>query len=197
MPLPRRDRTRARLRVLFGVYVVLLIWIVLWKLNLPWIGVHRLVKLVPFVPTGAEGPSEPLEIAINFLLFVPFGIYLALLAPSWRWWRATLVVAGTSLLLEAAQFAFGVGSSDTSDLIVNTMGGLAGMGLVAAIVRRQRPELARAVIARGLSIGTVLAVAAAAVFVAAPLHYGRPPGDGPRQAPGQSMETGVGTEAGR
>jgi hypothetical protein len=47
---PTRERTRPWLVALFGVYVVLLVWLVLWKLDVPWVGsgARRTVKLVPF-----------------------------------------------------------------------------------------------------------------------------------------------------
>lgn len=173
--------TKRRLSVLFATYLVLLVWVVLWKLDLPWIGVHRLIKLVPFAPVGDEGPSEAYEIAINFFLFLPFGVYLRLVAPAWRWWRATAVFAASSVVLEAAQYVLGVGSSDVTDVVVNVAGGLAGVALVA-LAQRGLGARADAVVMRICTIGTVIALVGSALFIAAPLHYGRPP-DGDRLAP--------------
>lgn len=158
---------------LFGVYLVLLVWAVLWKLQLPWIGegTLRTVKLVPFVAGVDTGPSAPPEVAANLLLFVPFGLYLGLLAPAWSLWTAAGVVAGTSLALEVAQYVLAVGSSDITDLIVNTAGGLAGIGLLALASRGLRAKTA-AVMTRVCSVATVFAVVAVGMFVASPVRYG-------------------------
>ena len=80
-----REDGRALLVMLFVIYLALLTWIVLWKLQIPYLGWRgmRHIKLVPFPPTARAGASEPLEVAVNVLLFVPFGLYLTLLAPSW------------------------------------------------------------------------------------------------------------------
>jgi glycopeptide antibiotics resistance protein len=170
-------RTRPLLAGLFGLYLVLLAWVVLWKFEVPWVGepAMRVVKLVPFVATSDAGASDPVEVALNFLLFVPFGLYVSLLAPTWRWWRAAMVVAGGSLALETAQFVLAVGSFDVTDLAVNTAGGLAGFGL--AVLARSR--LGARTVTRICVIGTVLAVVACALVVASPLRFAAPPGDLP------------------
>jgi glycopeptide antibiotics resistance protein len=158
--------------VLFGVYLVLLVWIVLWKLEVPYIGGGGLrhIKVVPFVSAAEDGASEPLEVIANVVLFVPFGVYLGLIAPSWPWWRLGGVVAGTSLLFEVTQWVLSVGSCDITDLIVNTAGGLAGLGLLT-LARRRLQDRTSTVVTRICAIGTVLFILAAAIFIASPLHY--------------------------
>lgn len=131
----------------------------------------REIKLVPFVPSGRVGASAPFEVGVNGVLFVPFGIYLGLLASSWPWWKAAGPIAGASLVLEVAQYVLALGSSDVTDLIVNTAGGLAGVGLLALARRRLQARTAT-VMTRVCSIATVLALLAIAIFVASPLRYG-------------------------
>ena len=46
--------------------------------------------------------------------------------------------AGASLVLETAQHVLSTGSFDITDVIVNTAGGLAGLGLLALARRRLR-----------------------------------------------------------
>ena len=128
---PARSPARSRLAALFVVYLALLVWTVLWKLEVPWVGGDRMVKLVPFVATDGAGASAPLEVVVNLLLFVPFGLYLGLLVPARRWWALAGVVAGSSLALEVGQYVLAVGRSDTTDVVVNTAGGLVGLGLAA------------------------------------------------------------------
>lgn len=171
--------SRIRLTVLLAVYLVLLAWIVLWKLDVPWVGgVDRVIKLVPFVRSSENGASPPVEVAVNLLLFVPFGLYLGLLKPAWEWWRVAGVVAAGSLALEVAQYALAVGSTDVTDLIVNTAGGLVGFGLLVLLRRRLKGRTV-AVLTRACTIGTVLFVLACGLFIASPLHFGPPPGGMP------------------
>ena len=134
-----RSLARASLVALFVVYLLLLGWIVIWKLESPWVGGDRAIKLVPFLATGEAGASAPAEVFVNLVLFVPFGLYLGLLAPSRPWWRVATTVVGGSLALESTQYLLGVGRSDVTDVVVNLVGGLAGLGLLAlAGVRLQR-----------------------------------------------------------
>ena len=170
---PSRAGERTRLLVLFVVYLVLLAWIVLWKLEIPWVGGGelRLIKLVPFAPSGEAGASTPREVIANVLLFVPFGLYLGLIATSWSWRKVGGAVIGASLILEVAQYGLAIGSSDLTDVIVNTAGGLAGLGLLALARRRFQARTA-AVMTRVCSIGTVLALVAVVIFIASPLRYG-------------------------
>ena len=163
-----RTRPRTRLVALFAVYLVLLGWVVLWKLEVPWVGEAgwRIVKLVPFVATDSAGASTRFDVVANLALFVPFGLYLGLLAPSWRWWRAAATFAAASLGLEVAQYVLAVGSSDLTDVVVNTAGGLVGL----AVARR----VSAAALTRACAIGTVLAVLAGALVVASPLRFGPP-----------------------
>lgn len=152
----------------FAVYIVLLAWIILWKLEVPWIGeaagLPRPLKLVPFLPSGDAGGSRPLEVVANVLLFVPFGIYLGVLT-RWRWWAVLAAAAGFSLALEVTQHLISVGSFDSTDVIVNTAGGLLGF----VLVRRLALPWSRI-----LLIGGVIAVLAVVAFLASPLHYQQP-----------------------
>lgn len=106
----------------------------------------------------------------NLALFVPFGVYLGLLAPSWAWWMTACAVAGPSLVLEVTQYVFGIGSSDVTDVITNTVGGLAGLGLLV-LARRRLGTRTATVMTRVCSIGTVLILLASAILVAAPLRH--------------------------
>jgi len=172
------QRVRRTLVVLFVLYLVLLVWIVLWKVHVPFIGRDdmRGIKLVPFTSGDGFGSSDPYELAANLLLFVPLGIYLSLLVPRWHWGRIVAVAAGVSLLLEVAQFILAAGSSDITDLIVNVAGGLVGV-IVAAIARRGLKERTGMVMAWVLGIGTVLSLAAI-VFIIVSFPRMPQPGSG-------------------
>ena len=167
-----REDGRGRLIALFVGYLLVLAWIVLWKLQLPYVGEGALrhIKLVPFASTAEDGPSEPLEVIANVVLFVPFGLYLGLIAPSLSWWKLAGVVGGSSLLFEITQLVLSVGSCDITDLVVNTAGGLAGLGLLV-FARRRLQDRTATVMTRVCTIGTVLFVLAAAIFIASPVRF--------------------------
>lgn len=156
--------------VLFVMYLVLLAWTILWKLEAPYVGAAALlprpVKFVPFFPSGDADGSAPAEVALNVLLFVPFGFYLGLLAPSWRWWKPLLVFSGASLALEVIQYLISVGTADVTDVISNTLGGVAGLALIRLLVR----ILTTTTLARICVVFTVLSVVAAAAFIASPIR---------------------------
>jgi len=174
-----RNQSSARRRTLLtwaGVaYLVLLTWVVLWKLEVPWIGgaaaLLRPLKLVPFAASGDAGASAPAEVVINLVIFVPYGLFIGALAPAWAWWKAAGAFLGTSLVLESTQHLISTGSFDTTDLIVNTAGGLIGFGIFASL-RRRLGDRAPVIMARVCVIVTAIALAAVVAFVASPLHYG-------------------------
>ncbi|RDV44944.1 VanZ family protein [Leifsonia sp. ku-ls] len=173
----RRDH-RVLIAGLFAVYLALLTWVVLWKLGVPslHVGDTRAVKLVPFVAGDGYGVNTPFEMTANLGLFVPFGVYLALLAPTWRWWRIAGLAAVLSVGFETTQYVLAVGSSDVTDVILNTAGAVTGVALLT-LVRRALGGWTATVLVAVCAGGTVLALAAAAAFVAGPVRYGPPPGE--------------------
>jgi len=162
-----RPPTRTALVALFVVYLVVLVWTVLWKLEVPWTGGDTMVKLVPFVAAGGAGASAPVEVVANLVLFVPLGIYLGLLAPRWPWWAAAGTIAGASVALEVTQYVLAVGRSDTTDVIVNTVGGLVGLGLLA-LARHTLAARTATVMTQICSIATVLALLGGGLYLASP-----------------------------
>lgn len=164
---------------MFVTYLVLLTWVVLWKLEIPFVGdgTERQVKLVPFVATARAGASAPFEVLANVMIFVPSGVYLGLLAPLTRWWRLAGTIAGASLTFEVVQYLLAVGRTDLTDVVANTAGGVVGLALVG-MVRLRWPDGTCLVMTRVCAAVTVLWVAAVGLFVVSPLHYGpRPSGD--------------------
>jgi glycopeptide antibiotics resistance protein len=176
VPVPSAAPARRRaVAAFFAVYLVLLVWIVLWKLGVPSTGHVRALKLVPFVAGDGYGASTPMEMTANVLLFVPLGAYLGLLAPRWRWWAVTGVGALVSVALETAQYVLAVGSTDSSDVILNTAGVLLGVAALAAARGLHRARGPR-VIAWACALVTVLAVAGTAAVVTSPIHLHPPRG---------------------
>ncbi|MFD2328190.1 VanZ family protein [Cohnella sp. GCM10020058] len=75
-----------------------------------------------------DQPYDIVNLFGNIALFVPLGIFVALLSRS-GWTSAAVRAFGVSLALECAQIVFMMGSFDVDDLILNTLGGLIGYGL--------------------------------------------------------------------
>ncbi|MFC7486384.1 VanZ family protein [Knoellia sp. CPCC 206453] len=172
---PQERRRRVLLATLFLVYLVLLTWVVMWKLEMPWVGGGvRNVKLVPFVTgSNGDGASQPIEVWANLLLFVPFGVYLRLLAPSWSPLSMTALAVGVSGAMEAAQFVLAVGRTDSSDVIANTAGAAVGIVLFALVQHGIGPR-ARRLMTRACLAGTAVALVACGLFVSGPIRYGPP-----------------------
>lgn len=111
------------------IYLVLLTWIILFKMSLriPPLGHYRMINMIPFAdPAIINGKVNQTEQIYNFLIFVPVGIYLSLLFGS-RFLKNSLIIAGISLFYEVMQYILGIGATDVTDLLLNTAGGIAGL----------------------------------------------------------------------
>lgn len=109
-------------RALFVLNALFLVWAILWKCGVPFIGdgTQRAINFLPF------NGNTSWEMQLNVLLFVPYGFLLSAVTTMRLPWRI-LAVASTSALLEVAQYLLSVGQSDITDLLLNTAGGLIGI----------------------------------------------------------------------
>ena len=117
---------------LFIIYLLVLSWIVLLKARISFatLVVGRSVNLIPF---GAvlvhNGLPDYNEIIYNVLAFVPFGVFLCMLGKRKSFVQLLVPIALLSLFFEVVQYAFSIGTSDITDLIANTVGGIIGIGI--------------------------------------------------------------------
>ena len=124
--------------VLFLIYLALLVWIILFKLqfNINDLDTVRSINLIPFYYDKEIGTAFHLkEVLENLLIFVPMGIYLQMLLPKCRFHGKLIIIAGTSLLLEGAQYVLAIGRSDITDVLTNTVGGLLGLIVYLMVAR--------------------------------------------------------------
>ena len=79
-----------------------------------------------------ESPAVVFKnIGMNILLFVPLGMALPILFPKMRrLGRTVLVCLAATVLAEALQFLFRLGTFDVDDILLNVLGGLCGYGIV-------------------------------------------------------------------
>lgn len=120
-----RKKERIQTGVVFGVYLVLLIWLVLFKFATTPAQIPHMrgINLIPF-HYDQETAFHTKEILYNLVVFVPAGFYFSALLGNCASLMAT---AGLSLSFEITQWVFAIGATDITDLIANTAGGCCGM----------------------------------------------------------------------
>jgi glycopeptide antibiotics resistance protein len=125
-------------RTLFIIYLIALFWIIVFKFNLPfsYMGINRSVNLIPFhAPFIINGKLHYSELLLNVVIFMPLGVYAGVLFQKWSVWRQLFLFFLVSFLCEGLQYVLGVGNSDITDIITNTLGGVLGLLICKGIER--------------------------------------------------------------
>lgn len=124
---------------LFFVYAIFLLWVILFKMMPPNIGMERLggIRAISWIPFDFDtNPSHHfLEVMFNFLVFIPFGLILK--QANIKWWKVILIGFSYSLFCEVTQYILMIGVTDVTDLITNTMGAVLGV-LIFIAIRKHR-----------------------------------------------------------
>ncbi|MBY2478519.1 VanZ family protein [Clostridioides difficile] len=121
-------------KVLFIVYIIILTWIILFKMQFDITSLEamnlRNINLVPFAGSLIVNNKVDIsEIILNVVVFVPFGIYLCMLKEEWSFLKKVVPIFLASLIFETLQYIFAIGASDITDLIGNTLGGIIGIAI--------------------------------------------------------------------
>ena len=122
-------RSKHILRGYLVIYLLVLIWWIVFKLDLPSKVVffqERRLNLIPFSEIMKAGMLW--DVILNFLVFIPFGLLTASLSSPWKERKGLLYACIVSLIFEASQYTFAIGACDTTDVATNTLG--AGVGIV-------------------------------------------------------------------
>ena len=130
----KQNKERTITKTLLTIYLIFLTWIIVFKmeihLNTLFHMQYRNINLIPFYGSLiVNGKIELSEIILNILAFIPFGIYISILKEEWNFFQKALPVFCVSFTYETLQFIFGIGASDITDLIGNTLGGVIGIVL--------------------------------------------------------------------
>jgi glycopeptide antibiotics resistance protein len=138
MNLPQSNKSNNANQLTIGlliIYLIALFWILLFKLGVRFSYVEsRTVNFIPFRDFWTlNGKIDFPESIMNIVIFVPLGIYLAILMKSWNFGKNLFSFFGISLMIETIQFIFKLGSFDVTDLVTNTLGGIIGWMLLKAI----------------------------------------------------------------
>ncbi len=116
-------------KILFFLYLLLLIWLVVFKLNFSIGDIHKVrdINVIPFhYENVIEGDMPLFEALLNVFVFIPLG-FLLHKAFRWKVLKEILLVAGVSFIFEATQYILAIGATDITDLITNTLGGIIGI----------------------------------------------------------------------
>ena len=137
--MKKKEKVNYTVPILFLLYLALLIWIILFKLQFSILDLDRVreINLIPFY-YEYEVTFHATEVLQNVLIFMPFGIYLCLLLPKSRFGVKLLLISAVSLLLEICQYVLAIGRSDITDLITNVCGGL--FGIILSEQKTGRPS---------------------------------------------------------
>ena len=119
---------------LLTLYLVVLIWLVLFKLKFNISPVlnyhHRSLNLIPFAaPSKVHGKINYGEMILNCLFFIPFGLLLNVNFKKTGFLPKLIFIMGFSLAAELTQYIFAIGATDITDVITNTLGGFLGLSL--------------------------------------------------------------------
>ncbi|NRD79852.1 glycopeptide resistance protein VanZ-A [Bacillus sp. BRMEA1] len=119
-------------RGLLAFYLVILSWLVLFKLQYNILSVfnyhHRSLNLIPFAsPSIVNGSfSEMFE---NVIIFIPFGLLLNVNFNKVGFLPKFAFILVLSLAFELIQFIFAIGATDITDVMTNSIGGFLGLKL--------------------------------------------------------------------
>ena len=152
--MKENNKTNKLTTVLFIIYLIVLFWILLFKLGVRFSYMqNRNINLIPF------GKIDVSETILNVVIFVPLGIYAGVLFKRWGFVKKIFFFFLISLLFEGLQFIFRIGAFDITDIITNILGGIIGLLIFQAIEKLFNNSLkSRKFITIIAAIGTVLMI---------------------------------------
>ena len=135
---------------LFGLYCALMLWLLFdrtgydaglpyaeqLKYNLlPFETIGRFLRLLSSSQGGLRTHAF-INLAGTVVMFIPLGFFLPKLWPKQRKLRRTLLTTALIILLvELTQMFTLVGTCDTDDLILNTLGAAIGYGIYKILIK--------------------------------------------------------------
>lgn len=150
-------------RTLFAAYLLILLWLVLFKFSYDPLAVlrdfqTRSLNLIPFAQTRNS------ETIANILAFIPFGVMLGVNLKQLAFLYRIALIFAFSLAVEIIQYALAIGVTDVTDIITNTFGGFVGLVGYAAFSKLANDKyLDRTILIAGTLI--LLAILYLRIFV--------------------------------
>ncbi|HFU4455491.1 TPA: VanZ family protein [Streptococcus suis] len=127
-------QTRKISMFLFLTYLLLLTWMIVFKMDLSILAgryTTAQINLLPLAGTAVyDGVLNFPEILFNVVSFIPFGIYMEILFRKASWTVNLLVILLVSLAFEVVQYILLLGIADITDLLANGLGGAIGINIM-------------------------------------------------------------------
>lgn len=146
-------------KIVFISYLLLLIWIVVFKCNLIFsltqgyeymktltISERIVMYLIPFEDYINSPIYSPLSTKLsdgflNILIFIPLGLYLAFFIENKKFAKIIFISFGLSIIFEIFQLFSLIGSFQTEDLILNVLGSIIGFLFYKLLFKNQALRL--------------------------------------------------------
>lgn len=156
-------------KIIFIIYIGLIIWIIMFKCNLidsmndayiflkdMSIKERILVFSTPFKNYFMESVNSPKYVfneddLLNVIIFIPMGLYLSYFIKNKKFLKALLITFGVSLFFELFQLFTVIGSFTIQDLMTNVIGGIIGY-LVYKLIFIKKESKQRTTILNVISI---------------------------------------------
>ena len=154
---------RAFSRTLFAAYLLILLWLVLFKFSYEPFAVirdfqTRSLNLIPFAYARNS------EVIANLVAFIPFGVMLGVNFKQVDWGYKIAVIFAFSVVVEIIQYCLAIGATDITDIIMNTAGGSIGLAGYVALGKQTNDRfLDRSILIAGTLI--LLAILCLRIFV--------------------------------
>ena len=163
------NRSKMISYIVFGTYLFLLTWLVLFKFafTIEEIPHLRQLNLIPFhYETSVAFITHMKEVIYNILIFVPAGVYFTAFLGKRKWWLGIGASFLISLSFEIIQWIFSIGVSDITDLLGNTLGGVLGTLLFVLLGKILSKKRMRVINVVGAAVEIVGIALLSALFVA-------------------------------
>jgi len=125
-------------RIVFVAYLLALLWLLLFKTSVDFASVLADSHMRSLNFTFFAGhKSEMIE---NLIVFIPFGLLLSANFKKIVFWQKLIIIFVFSLAIEIFQYILAIGISDITDILTNTLGGLAGLLMYKALQKNNAPS---------------------------------------------------------
>lgn len=123
-----------------GVYALALALVGLWPKpvdsDVNVIGYEPVARIIAALGLNPYQGYDLIEGLANIALFIPFGVLVLLIWPSWRWWQAVALAFATTVTIEVLQQLLRPERfASVEDVVNNTLGG--AIGAAAVVVGRR------------------------------------------------------------
>lgn len=145
-----RQKGKLLAYIVMLVYLIFLCWLILFKLadSIDKIPSRRGINLIPFHYDQFAGSRfQLIDISFNAFAFIPVGFYFSALGKK-KLISGVLLSFMLSFGFEIVQYIFALGSSDVTDILMNTAGGVIGAGIYYAFEKLFRDK--------GVMVGSVI-----------------------------------------